>query len=769
MRSSEREAAAAVARRPGEVALGHLDHLPTLPAIAVRLLELSLRPQTDVRQLAQLIQGDPVITAKLLSLANSAAWAGRDRVRTLEQAITRLGMTTVRNAVFTLKVFECFSARPARAADRAFHPRGLWKHSLACACAAGRIARASQGAGVDPGVAFVAGLLHDLGKIALYYVFPKAYARIISEADRLRCDIADVERSTVGLDHTVAGRRIAQRWGLPRELEETLWLHHVPKDRLPATMACSPLVRIVQLADALVRDQRIGYSGNHTLPDLDQLTAGFIDPAAWQVIESSLAAEVTQLSCLLDMDAETPEQLYLQSVREANRELAQANAELLEANARLAIAARFFAALREFDRLLQDWSAPDAVVVAAAGASRLALSSERVAVLAARPTDQVDIGVGDAGQRSTHTVELSPALQAWLRAAEPADAAPAEPAPPEVLTELARIVDWDSVARSWIIPIQHDGQRAGAIVFASDRDEALALADERDELRSFSASLGLAIGRANAQSAARRLAQDLVETNGRLQAMHAQVLRSRTLSMIAEMASGAGHELNSPLTVISGRAQLLAERVADPDIRKSLDIIHSKAHQASQIVSELMDFARPPKPQAEPVNLADMLEEVRSQVLQQTGLSPAQVTLEHEAARDGVLLTGDPRQLRTVFRELLANAAEAVTANQGRVAIQVRTVEPPAPDGPEDAELPRPASRWVEVAVRDTGVGMPPAVLQRACDPFFSHRPAGRGRGLGLPRAMRFAEAHGGTIQLQSRPGEGTTARVRLPLVDATH
>ena len=89
---------------------------------------------------------------------------------------------------------------------------------------------------------------------------------------------------------------------------------------------------------------------------------------------------------------------------------------------------------------------------------------------------------------------------------------------------------------------------AGGIVYLSQRDERVELGPELEELHSFLTSLGLALGRVNAQAAARRLSEDLAESNRRLQQMQAEVLRTRTLSIIAEMATGAGHELNGPLT-----------------------------------------------------------------------------------------------------------------------------------------------------------------------------------------------------------------------------
>jgi signal transduction histidine kinase len=119
-------------------------------------------------------------------------------------------------------------------------------------------------------------------------------------------------------------------------------------------------------------------------------------------------------------------------------------------------------------------------------------------------------------------------------------------------------------------------------------------------------------------------------------------------------------------------------------------------------------------------------------------------------AADPLTIRGDRDQLRTVLAELISNAVDAVSTTGGSIAIRC---QPSVTEG------------LVEISLRDTGCGMTPAVLQRAFDPFFSHRNAGRGRGLGLARAYRIIEGHGGRVWLESVAGEGTTAHVVLPRV----
>jgi two-component system NtrC family sensor kinase len=162
-----------------------------------------------------------------------------------------------------------------------------------------------------------------------------------------------------------------------------------------------------------------------------------------------------------------------------------------------------------------------------------------------------------------------------------------------------------------------------------------------------------------------------------------------------------------------------------------------------------MDFARPRAPKLIPLSLAQLLADVRTAWLQESGLPAARLRLDVPAAPAAARaeILADREQMQVVFRELLNNATDAVSANDGTIVLRWQ---------------PALRNDMVEVLVTDSGCGMPPAVLQRAFDPFFSHRRAGRGRGLGLPRVYRIIEAHGGRVWLESQPDEGTTVHVLL-------
>jgi signal transduction histidine kinase/HD-like signal output (HDOD) protein len=747
--------------RRSELVLAQLDRLPTLPAVALRALELTTADDSSAADLVKLLRADPSLTAKVLSIAGSAAVGARDAVTTLERAVPLLGFRTVRNVVLAGAVLDCLGGLSRRDADGPFDRAEFWKHALACACAAKRLASARREPAVAPEDAFVAGLLHDLGKIALQALFPKSYARIVAQTDPTGGDITDGERSVLGVDHTVAGRRLAERWRLPTPIVETIWLHHLVAESLPRTVRQPALISMVQLADTISREQRIGFSGNAVFfEDSTQLARriGFSEEAV-EDLRRRLPADVAEEAGVLGLERPIPEAMYAEAMSRANAQLARLNEDLLVGSRKLTAAARYFRAIIEFDRGLRDWSDPSDVVAAIARSAAAALQRSRIAVFGVRDNrTTIDVCATGAGGETGHHAAQE-ALGDVLEALDEFRAGThVIVRAPELVRALAEPALASQPGTCWLLPIAYDGRVGGGVVFCSESDERERLAGEHEELRSYLTSLGLALARANAYAASRKLSEDLAESNRRLQQMQVELLRSRALSMIAEMAAGAGHELNSPLTVISGRAQLLASTIRDPEARRALELVVSKAHECSGIVTELMNFARPHPPELANVDLLELVTEVRDAFVERHGLPASKVAIEPAPVGSGRAAPGpavriDRGQIRTVLEELLSNAADAISATDGGITIRCE----------ESAQH----VGMAELLVRDTGCGMAPAVLQRAFDPFFSHRIAGRGRGLGLPRAYRIIEAHGGRIWLESRKDQGTTARVLLPAATA--
>ena len=221
-----------------ELILQQLEQFPTLPAVAVQVIRATANDQASANDVVPLISSDVSLTARILQLVHRADMGVRAEVNTVERAVVLLGFEAVRSAVLALSIFETFS-HPS-SANQPFSREEFWKHSLAVGCCAELLAEAQLAAkgremGASTAEAFVCGLLHDLGKVALDAILPKSFARVVEATDLLRGNIADVERSVIGLDHMVVGKRLAERWELPLMIRDCIWLHGQLPEALPPT------------------------------------------------------------------------------------------------------------------------------------------------------------------------------------------------------------------------------------------------------------------------------------------------------------------------------------------------------------------------------------------------------------------------------------------------------------------------------------------------------------------------------------------------------
>jgi len=257
-----------------------------------------------------------------------------------------------------------------------------------------------------------------------------------------------------------------------------------------------------------------------------------------------------------------------------------------------------------------------------------------------------------------------------------------------------------------------------------------------------------------------RLADTLNEMLGRLEAAFTQVRR---------FSADASHELRTPLTVLRGEIEvaLRSPRSAE-EYRRVLESALQEVERLSRLAADLLLLSRADagalRPAGEAVELDRLVEEAVKQGQILARGRGVQVGLE---ALEPLVAQGDAGLLGQVLLNLLDNAIKYTPAG-GRVSLALRAAEPTPPTAPRSSQLPAGAGRWAEIAVSDTGVGIPSDALPRIFDRFFRadqarSRGAG-GAGLGLCIARTIAELHGGRIDVESAPGVGSTFRLLVPL-----
>jgi two-component system NtrC family sensor kinase len=229
-----------------------------------------------------------------------------------------------------------------------------------------------------------------------------------------------------------------------------------------------------------------------------------------------------------------------------------------------------------------------------------------------------------------------------------------------------------------------------------------------------------------------------------------QLIQSEKMSAIGQLVSGVAHELNNPLAGISAFAQLLlAEKRFPPDQRTAAETIYSEARRASRIVQNLLTFARQHKAEKGPAAMNQVLDdtlELRGYELRVRGID---VVREYDEALPDTM--GDAHQLQQVFLNLVTNAEQAMERAEGRHhRLTVRT---------------RRAGDAIRLEIEDTGGGIPPNLLERIFNPFFTTKPTGQGTGLGLSISLGIVREHEGRIWAENSPQGGARFVVELPVI----
>ncbi len=260
-----------------DIKIKRLKDLPTLPTILVECNKLLEDPNVSANQLAKAIKTDQAVSSKVLKLVNSAFYGLSGKVGTISQGIVVLGFNTVRNIILSLSVLDLL---PKDADLGEFEISDLWKHSLGCAV----ISRVfAQKVGIkDPEEAFVAGLLHDIGKIIIAKLFQEELVTILKTTHQEKKLFLDVERDVLGTAHDQIGGMLAKNWQLPSTLSESISFHHNGEK----TMKHAKLVYTIRLADIVTRGLQIGSGGDRVIPEMDKtawdaLNVSYSDIARW--------------------------------------------------------------------------------------------------------------------------------------------------------------------------------------------------------------------------------------------------------------------------------------------------------------------------------------------------------------------------------------------------------------------------------------------------------------------------------------------------------
>lgn len=235
------------------------------------------------------------------------------------------------------------------------------------------------------------------------------------------------------------------------------------------------------------------------------------------------------------------------------------------------------------------------------------------------------------------------------------------------------------------------------------------------------------------------------------------LLRAQRLQGLGSLAGGIAHDLNNILTPVLVGAGALKGLQTSPDAVNLVENMEQAAHRGSGLVRQILTFARGSEGQSEYVTLKFILGEVCRLIEKAL---PTSITLRTELAANTPQVYGDPTQIHQLLMNLCVNARDAMPEG-GSLNIAIESV---SLDSSSIQDIPAGrVGNWVRVSVSDTGTGMPPEVLKRLGEPFFTTKPEGRGTGLGFATVRTILERHQGFMKIESEPGVGSCFHLFLP------
>jgi HD-like signal output (HDOD) protein len=264
--------------------------LPAMPHVASKVLELSSDPDTSATRLQQVISDDQAMTARILKIANSAMYACSRRIKTLSEAIVMLGFNSIRSLVVTSAARNLYGGNSAR---MGLKERLLWEHSIGSAFACRLLVAQRHPALTEE--AFLAGLMHDIGKLVLNLQLPEEFEEIVQIVYNENREFHEVETEILGFDHARVGALLVNKWKLSPLLEEVIGMHH----QSACMTTDRPLLLYLDLANRMCQKYGIGFQERPEL-DLCATPAG----RAFGLCEEDFADIARKLQQTLEVEME---------------------------------------------------------------------------------------------------------------------------------------------------------------------------------------------------------------------------------------------------------------------------------------------------------------------------------------------------------------------------------------------------------------------------------------------------------------------------------
>lgn len=690
-----------------------LARLPAMPQILLKLLGLCQSDGAGMAEMAKLLANDAGMTAKVMQVANSAAYHRGDQRVSLVQALGTLGSDMIKTLVISESVFQTFNNFPSTDASDL---RRFWKHALTTAVISREIAKAMDYPQVEE--AYLAGLLHDVGRLALLSAAPEEYASNFQALDDET--LCQVEQRSLEISHAEAGAWLVERWNMDSFMADAILYHHEPAARVEGA---HPLIRIVHLSHQLASHapelpvaEDAGSLCKISGVDLTAISQG----AANQVIKAAsyLGIDISGVSDWGAPAKYTPAPPRVdatqQKLGEEVRNMALLS-ELTQTFARQKDDAQLLKVIRQNAQILFNLDDSIVLLMNGSGQALIGVSAGEQRQRLAEFSVTLSAGGGIASSATRARVAFLDRKSGLMNLAE---------------EQLLRIFGADCLV---CVPMSI-GPRCLGVLVAGAPAWLVPDLQRRDRfLQAFGTQAANALQTASLERG---------EMDRRIAAVKQEFNDSSRRVL---------HEVNNPLSIIKNYLGVLDDKLNRQEpVGGELTVLHEEIDRVGNIMNEFVGVAPAQPPQAK-VEINRVVSGV-VRLFRDSRFLPPSVEIVDRVSTHDCEINGSADTLKQILVNLIKNAVEAMPKG-GRIEIV------------NNGRVQRDARVYFQLCVKDNGPGIPADQRSRLFSPVQSTK-AGTNRGIGLSIVHGLVTKLGGKIACQST-NAGTVFEICLPVAGA--
>ncbi len=704
--------------------------LPSLPHILIKLIDTCDDEDAPISAVAPLIAKDTALSSKVLRLVNSAYFGLHRTFSNLEQAVVYLGAATIKNLSITASVQQVFKGIKNRNGD-SFQIGHFWYHSLLCATLGKRIAREINYTNIEE--AYLAGLLHNIGHLVLFVMFPKEFTVLQEElADGV--DQCAAEDRQIGITHCEAGSMLLKEWNIGSLLADAALYHHDPVGHIQEGF---PLVKITFLANWISE-----LSENES--DVDYLIGKNLlglDKTQMEQVITGAKEEVVAIAQDLEVNIKIPGAASQRRKNGKRHSLSGDETGLfLEKNQELVRQVRKDSLLIGFLKSLVLTDSKNGVLAATEEIIRILFASETIFFLLY--DSEAKRLTGHSSNENRHR-ELVRDLV--LPVANSTSLAFKSFTENTILTlfqdgeqsnNLADMQLFNVINSKGMIylPMRVKQERIGVIVISISEEKEKDVSRHHKQLQLIAEQTAISL---HLEDVVRKEEQKL------------QAERMATASLAARKIV---HEVNNPLGIISNYLKLLEIKISDKtDIQQELQILDEEINRISTIIDQFGTFVETTSTtyKTKRINVNDQISNMLK-ILTVSLLDPAGIEADFTPEPLLVEISTEQDKLKQIIINLVKNSAEAMSRGS---SISITTSN----------RVKDNITKGIVITISDDGPGIPEKIREKLFSPFMTTKGHGHS-GLGLSIVQRAVQDLGGTIECESNREKGTCFTISLPL-----